>query len=793
MDANGLRFWMLAGEADWDIDAASGASYDGARGALTLASRRSVAVDEDPGRAEGLLAAVPQTVDGLGTFAYYDEDARAVLAAGAAPGTETLFALGPGDSLTDLALGHDGVLYAAVNGGVRAHDLRQRWPAFTTTQGGLTAFRLAPQPRGGALILDRAGRRIWRLSGLPFPELGQREFEADVFRPRPENPTPPRLELVASGAPVLDPVALATSSSGATLLLSWGAAGEAYVQQLDGEGRLGSPRRLRDVARPFSLGWLEAGRFAVLTARTSGAEVVPYTWNDATPVLLPDGGVYPLAHHHVGPFAHALTEPARYPTRPAADAPSEHPRPLVRLSAPELAVRGQARNLEPFDGGRAHFVWHRLYLEAVLPRGCGVQVGLAATETRKRPPDSVFVPHVFGDVAAPAGTPRGVWSTYPSELPYHPGLLACAPEADRSGLFGVLVQRTGRAVSALAGRYLWIRIELAGNGRTAPEIAAVRAYGSRFSYVQKYLPRFYQEQLLPPDADAVSARTTPADFLERMLLNFEGILTPLEDRIAHAHLLTNPQTTPEEALDWLGQWVGFTFDPAYPPASQRRALASVAELQRFRGTLRGLSLALDIVTDDARARGEVIVVEDFRLRRTFATILGADLADEDDPLLGGLVRSGNSYVGDSLILSREFRYEFVAVFRSSLPEPPRGFSLDQWVDYVFQRLVGSALIDDFFGELANRVTVLVRQETTSDRVRLIERVLELDAPAHVQTQLVRASHPFIVGLASLVGVDTFLREAVPPPALRIDQSELGRQAFLRSHASLDPRLEGRSS
>ena len=124
---------------------------------------------------------------------------------------------------------------------------------------------------------------------------------------------------------------------------------------------------------------------------------------------------------------------------------------------------------------------------------------------------------------------------------------------------------------------------------------------------------------------------------------------------------------PEESIEWLSSWIGLTFDTAFPEPRRRALLAAAPELYRARGTPRGLGMAIDVATGGAVSSGEVVVLEDFRLRRTFATILGADLADEDDPLMAGLVSSGNSFVGDTLFLGEEHRKEFLALFSAGLP------------------------------------------------------------------------------------------------------------------------------
>ena len=284
-------------------------------------------------------------------------------------------------------------------------------------------------------------------------------------------------------------------------------------------------------------------------------------------------------------------------------------------------------------------------------------------------------------------------------------------------------------------------------------------------------------------AEGRGSTSTAADFLERFLDNFEGMLTPLEDRIASAYLLTDPRTTPEDTLEWLGSWIGMTFDPAYPHERRRRLLEAAPQLYRWRGTLTGLKYALEIATGGvitdgqmsggAVSGGHVVVVEDFRLRRTMATILGADLADEDDPLLGGIVSSGNSYVGDTLILGDEHRAEFLALFRADLPA----------------MATERAAIASLYELLAHRVTVLVHQAVDPGDRGLIRRVVELETPAHVASRVVEARYPFLVGVAALVGVDTYLGAAALPEPVEVGRSYIGERDRLLRAGSLDPRLE----
>jgi len=516
-----------------------------------------------------------------------------------------------------------------------------------------------------------------------------------------------------------------------------------------------------------------------------------------------------------------------------------------------LARRGEAANFSAtdvhlLDSGDQQTVWHRLFAEARLPAGCGLVVWLTATAEPSPATAAEWHAHVFGEVVAealPGGPlPRAVWERQPSELPGHPGLGAWgAPQAGRAGLWSVLIQRAQRRVRALSGRYLWVRVELHGDGRDSPELAALRAYAARFSYRDHYLPRLYRESefgaaaelpgssvasvdtLLAADLDAAivpaalraalalgeAARVevtgagslwqlrdgpaswtlrreaaaivayrpqaTPADFLERLLANVEGVLTTLEDRVAAAHLCSDPAVAPDASLDWLAGWIGVAFDAALPAARRREWLARASELARHHGTGRGLRLALDVASDGGVRGGEIIVIEGFRMRRLMSTLLGVNLEVEDDPLLPGLVISGNSVVGDTLVLGEAERVELLALFRAEVAAPAEQES-----------------ILAFYDQLAHRVLVLVHQTVAAQDLGLLRRIVELESPAHVEVQVATATWPLLVGIASLVGVDTYLgppRQRVPA---RAEVSSLGNGDYVLGVGSLDPRLSGAS-
>ncbi len=768
--------WSCAGPTQ------AGLFYCSKSNRLQLRSMRTGAPPaEDFTTATSMVGVVPMTLDQFGNYARWDAASSMVMAGGSGPdGTTTLdevpiYAPGRTD-VTDLAMGYDGILYVAVGGSLVMIDRRLRWPNFTLTVSDFSFWRLAALPEGGVLALDRNKPQLAKVSGQPL-ETGPADTPyPGILRPCNPNPNPPqiaaRIALPASETFVaLAPLDM-TQQPPQFALLSWGvnsATNQVANFRIANEAtnpsaalQIGAPWQLGGVRLPYTVNGLGNQKFAVLATNLN--EALIYDLSDAGETLVPDGETYILAANNLGPFVHGFDLPPNY-----ANVPGNMPLmlPLLPLSLNTLAARGATNPSGPaiIDSGISQAVWHRIFLEAIVPPRCGAVLWLTASDRLADlvDPATTWYPHLLGDAdtsSIPAamltGAPSAVWQSIPTEVAYAPTLLDEDPIEDLQGLFMVLVQRANKVVRNLTGRYLGVRVVLNGDGLNTPEIAGLRAYGSRFSYVQKYLPSIYHEAKFPPDAD-VDGPSTRRDFFERFVDLFEAQFTRIEDRIANAYLLMRSESSPDDSLPWLGSWIGIPPD-SYPPGRSRARIQATPSLYKWRGTTKAVTQALDVATNGACTRGAIIVIEDFRLRHIFATILGADLSIKNDPLLPGYSASSNSIVGDTLFLGDpRLQAELQALYATDL------------------NIAGGAqAAQALYDSLAYRMTVFIHNQVENVNLNLVNEIVEEEKPAHVQAFVRVATQPFMIGLASLLGINTYLGPEAPLNPIRVDVSDVGR-------------------
>ncbi|WAM23498.1 hypothetical protein [Myxococcus sp. NMCA1] len=415
MDANRLRFYMLADAQDWATESSVSAGevclYDAKRRTLRLGSLGETRTfDEalDLAVLEPRLARVPGAVDAFGTWAWWDDVAGQVRAAGGGAGTTLRFEpaqVGLSGAVTDLSPGAGGVLYLAVAQRVVALHLRKVWSAVVFPAEGIAAHRIAADPRGGAYVLsgppsfapNAPPAVLGRVDGQPLPDILSIPSGAGLFRPTEENPDPPRTRMLETLAwPGEVPVALACDTEGRLAVLSWVMdpalagvpADAAYARLRFYTGRFSTPVALPGVLRPFSLAILPDGRAVVLSLLDDGkVEAVAYALPAGASEAIPQGDYFPLPGHDGGPFLQGAQPPHHAVTPGLADMA---PVPLQALSLPRCAERGRAANPpnRPFDSGDGRTVWHRLYVEALLPPRTGVRVWLAATDAPLAPPSA---------------------------------------------------------------------------------------------------------------------------------------------------------------------------------------------------------------------------------------------------------------------------------------------------------------------------------------------------------------------------------------------------------------------
>lgn len=482
------------------------------------------------------------------------------------------------------------------------------WPSSVP----LEPWDLAPREPRGFWLLDRSGRRLWEFNGgfqvvrppgFAAPPPGAEDFCSAGFGSAPDASRAPEracdLSRVTAGHAVVltetDPIAVEPLPGGGALVLD--AMQPPRVGAYRHSARVGEAS-FDDVLGVIALDddsrdWrLVPHDFAIAPAPDRSALAVSDEGSDGALLFVADrAGNQAFCFELTISSTGAPSLGARkdfFPMRlfgGAALVASEGGAyydgfsrfvPLVAQRRPRYAERALVLT-QPLDGDAPGCVWHRLLIDAYIPTGTHLRVSSRATDA-----DGAELATDGGEQLVTSALARLPWVDEPepvlrasgSELPW----LRFEARGNQP-TWELLLQRA-------RGRYCQLKITLEGDGQHTPRVRALRAYFGRFSYAERYLPACYRD-------DRASG-----SLLDRLLANYEGLVTALEDRALALGTLCDPSATPAEFLDWLGRWYAVYLDPGWPPARKRLFLSHALTFFQWRGTARGLRTALRLAFDD---------------------------------------------------------------------------------------------------------------------------------------------------------------------------------------------------
>src|SRR5262249_36548819 len=206
---------------------------------------------------------------------------------------------------------------------------------------------------------------------------------------------------------------------------------------------------------------------------------------------------------------------------------------------------------EALDSQLYRCQWHRIVVTGAIPRGTRIEVATLSAEI---------------ELAADEidNLPEQAWQT-------------------RVVLGGSAAGERDVLVRSGPGRYLWLRLTLAGGGGATPRIDRIIVEFPRVS-LRRYLPAVYGQE------------PVSADFTDRFLALYDTTLRSIERQLDTQARLFDPLSAPAERpggastdfLTWLASWLGVTVGGPCPEANRRPFLTRIGALYPVRGTRYGL-------------------------------------------------------------------------------------------------------------------------------------------------------------------------------------------------------------
>ncbi len=363
---------------------------------------------------------------------------------------------------------------------------------------------------------------------------------------------------------------------------------------------------------------------------------------------------------------------------------------------------------DQLDSGIYHCQWHRIELElATLPAGTQVVVSSYSTDAGPGPesPNSPLwtVDYtIAGQMQPPPST--GLTKIDPEQ---------CTSYSPARDAHEFLIQ-------SREGQYLWLKLELFGDGYSSPEIQALRIHYPRQSYLQ-YLPAIY--------AGDDSSRW----FLERFLSIFQTEWDAIERQNEEISRLFDPGAVPPGPfLEELARWLALPLEGTWSSEQKRNLLKAAHTIYPQRGTSAGLRRYLQVylqnivgLTPDEQ-RAYPLIIEGFRERRRLMLSTQADLGLQS--LLWG-------------------------------PKMVGRLQLDVFAQEGDVRLISTGDPErDLFHTYAHhfRVFVPAAWVRTAEDEQMVRRAVDAEKPLHTAYDLCLVEARFRIGVQATLGLDTII-------------------------------------
>lgn len=204
--------------------------------------------------------------------------------------------------------------------------------------------------------------------------------------------------------------------------------------------------------------------------------------------------------------------------------------------------------MQPLDSRRLGNPWHRLTLEIDVPERTGVRIFTFTS-----------------DVLQPVVPTAGLLAEPPQADPWQ-------TSPDNADEF---------LIQSPPGRYLYLAVALKGPGNRTPSIKRIYVHARRQSSL-RYLPAAYQ------------ADETSRLLLDRLLSLTDTLFGEIESQIEDWPLFLDIAGAPADLMPWLASWFDLALEQVWTESQQRAFLRNIVELYRWRGTIRGMRLMLQL-------------------------------------------------------------------------------------------------------------------------------------------------------------------------------------------------------